>query len=1205
MAGPAARHGPMNGEEPRRAPGDAVRADDVTADGGQGPVRGGAQDRADLVTELVARLRGAGLDPDAEQVSDALWLAGFARPTGAAPDSDDTGGPGFLPDSSTRARAGAGRTPGSAAADGAQEGPPEERRAGSGPPSASVPGQGDRRVALYPEPPGGGSGGALAIGAPAAGVLPSPLRLQRALRPLQGYRTAAPPLRHVIDEDATADLSARAGGLVIPVFRAVTRRDALLQLVMDASPSMRVWDRMFDELIQVFSQLGAFWDIHPHYLHEGPAGEPVVSRSPEPHAAPLHASDRLNDPTGRRVTVVVSDCAGPLWRSGQAHRLLHRLAGRTPVAVLQPLPQRLWRRTRLPVTPGELARGEGPAAAASLRFSADGPLPPAGSGALPVPVLPPTPGALGGWARLLSGTGAGRVPGAVGWVRADQPAAPPVPPGRSLSALQLISRFRSAASPAAARLAVYLAAAPLSLPVMQLVQRTMLPDSGPSELAEVLLSGLLTRSGNGTGPGESGRPGGGQWYEFAPGVRQALLEPLGRNEALLVLKHCSEYIEQRFGKGGPNFPALAYAQLGEGAYHGRPARAEAASAGDPTGRGEARGPDGLEGSDGPDGTEGPVRDAGAGPAPGVPQPFAEVAADVLERFMAIPGQFATDEEPASPVAGEPHPAVADARDLVAQFDEHGMVQYLMDAVQLLRGATERQHAQPLDAELWAEYARSLLRLWEVQRGRELLAEAEAAAERAVGNPRAVGNRAVLAAVLHASADDRRRRGDRREALAALRRADLEYAVACAAPGLADDEALRLTLERVRALETQWRISGDSTLLQGAVGMLEAFADTWPDLHARPPELALAHGRALLRLSGAGPEGDRSRAYAAQAARSLRTALEPDATAPDMAARDAVTLDTTAPGAPAQDAPTAPPLPAAARPQVLLDLVDALLRSGPEGTQEAQNRVTGALPEVREQRMRSALLIRAGRVRIARYEESGEPGELQWAAERFEEAARGIPRDAAAHADLLAEWGEVLLRRAVLDDGSPGQRLARLTPAVRVLRGCRTETPLGHRASAHRLLLLGRTLMARYRLTGDRVDLREAEHLFGLAAQQSKDPLTGTRCGLELGQARFEAAQALSRPGRLDEAADAFRAASESAQEAYRQAELPHQRTEALRLGAQNHHWRGMTYEAAGRPRAAREAYRSARDEWARLPRGTEVVGEPTPRQTAQRLAELE
>lgn len=45
----------------------------------------------------------------------------------------------------------------------------------------------------------------------------------------------------------------------------------------------------------------------------------------------------------------------------------------------------------------------------------------------------------------------------------------------------------------------------------------------------------------------------------------------------------------------------------------------------------------------------------------------------------------------------------------------------------------------------------------------------------------------------------------------------------------------------------------------------------------------------------------------------------------------------------------------------------------------------------------------------------------------------------------------------------------------------------------------------------------------------------------------------------------------------------------------------MTYEEAGRPRAAREAYRAAHAEWRRLPDG----GGEAARLTTDRLAELE
>ncbi|NED02038.1 hypothetical protein G3I55_10260, partial [Streptomyces sp. SID6648] len=105
--------------------------------------------------------------------------------------------------------------------------------------------------------------------------------------------------------------------------------------------------------------------------------------------------------------------------------------------------------------------------------------------------------------------------------------------------------------------------------------------------------------------------------------------------------------------------------------------------------------------------------------------------------------------------------------------------------------------------------------------------------------------------------------------------------------------------------------------------------------------------------------------------------------------------------------------------------------------------------------------------------------------------------------------------------------------------------------------------------------------------------------------QFEAFQSLGRAARLDVAVDAFRAAAESARRAEEEAETERRRQEAVELAAQAHHWRGMSFEAAGRPRAARDAYAAARAQWDRLPEDRLATGEPTARQTAQRLADLE
>ncbi|MFJ1583039.1 SAV_2336 N-terminal domain-related protein [Streptomyces sp. NPDC088197] len=1099
-----------------------------------------ATERPDPLASVVGALTEAGLDPGPTELADALWLARWSRPTSPA------------------SAAGEARDPGGAGTGSGAHHPGLSGVTDPTPPGGTVLPRSltdpddDRLVQLYPgvSAPGrartGPAAAALSVAVPEAATLPRLLELQSALRPLQRYRSPARPLREVLDESATAENSARAAGLLLPVFRPVLRGDASMQLLMDASSSMYVWERMLRELSQVFERLGAFHEVQVRYLHATPDGDPAVSGRFDPEAVGMRSAEQLSDPTGRRVTLLVSDCAGPLWRSGQAHRLLHRLARHGPVAVLQPLPARLWARTRLPVSYGVLHRGEGLLPASPPRFSSGTggsshyvPAAPAGD-ALPVPVLPPTAEALGAWARLLAGTGAARVPAAVGWVRSDQPATPapvrqsPVPP------VALVGRFRSAASPAAAQLAVYLAAAPLFLPVMQLVQRTMLPDSGPAELSEVLLSGLLKRIS-----GDDARDH--RWYEFADGVRDVLLGPLGRDEALLVLKHCSEYVEQRFGKSGPNFPALAITQLTEGPGD-RLADAAVATAARATALAEQASTVVAES----------------------PQPFAEVAARVLERFMPLPGNTGHDRLAVGAGTGLPSSAVQRARQLVARFTEEGMVQNLLDAVQLLRRAADEERVRGSDPDLWSELAQNLITLWRLRGGAALLREAQDAAATAAAHPGSVPARAVRARVFQAAADERAANGDTRGALELLRRADREFSAVCAAPGLDPQDVLGATLERVRVLEDQWQLSGDAGLLQETVGMLEAFADSWPLSDARPSALSLAHGRALLRLAGTAGEREREQVYALQAAEYFAAGL-------DALEREEAALE--------------------ARTAALLSLVDAHLLVGGR-LPEAQRLVDRALGETRDRLARASILLRAGRIRVARHTEGGPAGELEAAAGRFAEACRLTPRDRPEYSEIVAEWGDALLGRSAL----PGGELF-VNRAVQVLRDCRMETPESDPRLSGRLLMLGRALVLRYRAEQDLVDLREAEHVLGLAVQPAVDPAQVARIWYELGESHRLGYAHTQRVERLDQAADAYRRAAEAAGTAADRSAEP---GPMVRLSALAHHWRGVVYEFARRPRAAADAYRAAQAEWRRLPDdgGDGAADEEARQRTAERLAAL-
>ncbi|MBO1417076.1 BTAD domain-containing putative transcriptional regulator, partial [Streptomyces sp. FH025] len=158
------------------------------------------------------------------------------------------------------------------------------------------------------------------------------------------------------------------------------------------------------------------------------------------------------------------------------------------------------------------------------------------------------------WADLAAGRSAGWTPmlaaPLTGVPRARRPrrtAAAPVAPAERVAA------FRAGGSPNAYRLACHLAAAPLSLPVMRLVQRATVPDSGQRELAELFLSGLLEVRAASADPDEV-------VYDFVDGVREELLAELTRSESVRVLEHVLAKVSGRvaatFG-GTLDFRALA------------------------------------------------------------------------------------------------------------------------------------------------------------------------------------------------------------------------------------------------------------------------------------------------------------------------------------------------------------------------------------------------------------------------------------------------------------------------------------------------------------------------------------------------------------------------------------------------------------------------------------------------------------------------
>ncbi|MEW9517000.1 SAV_2336 N-terminal domain-related protein [Streptomyces tubercidicus] len=414
------------------------------------------------------------------------------------------------------------------------------------------------RRALYAMGSQGGAPGAdraRPARVPGGRALPDAQQLGRALRPLR--RTRDHPHRTVTDIEATVRLAAETGFLDV-VSRPDQERCRSAVLLVDCSPSMQVWGPLAAELRALLARSTVFRSVR------------VLPVDPRDPSGPVGR----RRPAGPVVTFLLTDGTSPGWRSPQAVRALAAWGRGGPLAVLNPLPRRLWRGTALDARPRLLAApGEfDPLGRLIVCDALSGERDPEADGLLALPVLHPTASALEQWAGLLTRPG---VPHLIETVLLDEapaaPARPAVPQG---TAEELLAHFRGAFSPEAYRLAVRLSAIrPLTTPLMQLVRAATMRDAGPTHVAEILLGGLLERTDQAQDAAAAhtldralGAPPPGQLiepvYDFRPGVRELLFSGLGAEQAVKVVEAVGRSLEPYMGRL-PDFPVLMGDEEGE------------------------------------------------------------------------------------------------------------------------------------------------------------------------------------------------------------------------------------------------------------------------------------------------------------------------------------------------------------------------------------------------------------------------------------------------------------------------------------------------------------------------------------------------------------------------------------------------------------------------------------------------------------------
>lgn len=397
-------------------------------------------------------------------------------------------------------------------------------------------------------------------GQPVAALLSHSSNLVRALRPLKRKVPSWREDEVTLDEEATAELAVR-NGFWWPVTKPRTARWLDLTLVVDAGPSMGLWQSTVTEFISLLQQLGAFRTIQLRLLDTATGSAPIL-RGGMP-GTPTRGPAELLDPFGRRIMLVLTDCFSEVWRSGQISPMLARWGAAMPVAVVHLLPQRLWTRDGLPLHRARIAvQGElRPNVRWGLRLPdawLDPDLAEIGQGdVVPVPFLELEARWLGWWARIVAGERGGPADAMVlltGNKVGDL--APGTPSGeRDISPIEIspelrVQNFLSVASPPAFRLATLLAAVPVSVPVARFVQAEFVPDSGPDHLAEVFTSGLLQDAA-------MDRAWDTITFDFREAVREVLLSGARRSETANVVRRVIERFGSRFSVLGWFRDALA------------------------------------------------------------------------------------------------------------------------------------------------------------------------------------------------------------------------------------------------------------------------------------------------------------------------------------------------------------------------------------------------------------------------------------------------------------------------------------------------------------------------------------------------------------------------------------------------------------------------------------------------------------------------
>ena len=467
----------------------------------------------DLLRKLVTVWRTAGLVDDPESIADSLWLASFLPPSPKsivnAPEPDSSGKIATSANSAAKV----------------QSAHPAVL-------SDEKPSSGEDRVSLFSKPAAPAlsqqiAASPLSIASPAA--LPNALSFSRALRPFS--RRFASRTGVEFDEQRTAEESISYRHPV-PRYRPLPERWFDIALVVENAPSMAIWRSSLQEFRTLLERQGSFRDIRTWRLQ--PSGKLLYAQT-------TRHPEAVGDTSGRRLILIASDCISDDWSNGVIASLVLRWAKQNPIAIVQMLPPRAWIHTAVGDPSSTLPSSQPGTPTWQSKTEQEWWAPNYTNTSVTVPVVPLDADQLLSWARMCMAMKGATHPGVRLETKPIRLSANKEGTPRARTPRIMLDAYQSMVSAEAFELATYLAAAPLSLPVMRLVQQAMFGDRARQfHLAEFFLGGLIRKESEATDPENT-------VYDYHDGIRALLLETLDRKDAFEVIRRVSEFIESRIG----------------------------------------------------------------------------------------------------------------------------------------------------------------------------------------------------------------------------------------------------------------------------------------------------------------------------------------------------------------------------------------------------------------------------------------------------------------------------------------------------------------------------------------------------------------------------------------------------------------------------------------------------------------------------------